>query len=117
VRELLLVIAIFALLAGGALALQTLPWETFAWAGAALVALGLAFSLPTAGRYHWLLWQALSARGVLRPRWYWNPTGQHRLLLPAERDRILPWFYAGAAGWLMTMSGCLALGVAYWLMG
>lgn len=114
-RELLLVLAIFLLLAGGATALQTVRWETFAWLGTGLVLAGLGFSLPCALRYHWLLWKHLSARGVLAPRWIWNPTAQHRLLLPAERGRVLPWFYAGAAGWGVTVLGCAIIGVAAWL--
>lgn len=114
-RELSLAMGIFALLAGGAFVLQTTRWETLGWAGAALVVLGLVCSVPCALWYHVLLWRHLAPRGRLERGWIWNPVRQHAHLTPAERDRVLPWFYAGAAGWGATMFGCALIGLAAWL--
>lgn len=85
------------------------------WVGGGLIVGGLVFSLPCAVRYHLLLYRTLSSRNALDRWWLLNPTGHHERLTSDERARVLPWFYAGAAGWVLSLVGCLLLGgVAVW---
>ena len=115
-RELLLVAAIFFGLAGIAWAVQNVQVLGLMYGGIILVLAGLVFSTPCAIWYHVLLYRALKPRGVLDKRWLWNPTGQHKWLLDDERARVLPWFYAGAAGWGASIVGCVLLAIAALMM-
>lgn len=109
-REVVLALALFVLLSGGAVAVQRASVTELLWVGGWLVVGGLVFSLPCAVRYHMLLHRALSPRGELKKWWLLNPTGHHVRLTDKERARVLPWFYAGAAGWTVSLGGCLLLG-------
>ena len=51
-------------------------------------------------------------RGALDKRWLWNPTGHHARLTEPERRRVMPWFYAGAVGWSVSIVGCVLAGLA-----
>ena len=111
-RETVLALGLFALLAGGSWAFRMASPLDLVWTGAFLVGGGLLFSLPCAVRYHLLLHRALAPRRALDTRWLWHPTGHHARLTEEERARVMPWFYAGAAGWGASMLGCLLLGAA-----
>lgn len=113
-REAVLALGLFALLTVTAWTIQTTTAMTLMSAGAALVVGGLLFSVPCAVRYHWSLYRTLAARGALPRHWIWQPTALHDRLHPAERARVLPWFYAGAAGWAAMMVGCALVGLAAW---
>jgi hypothetical protein len=109
-REVLIALLIFGVLAGGGLAVRTaialhLNILQFLYPGGILIVGGLVFSIPFAFWYHWKLYTTLGPRGDLSPRWIWSPTAQHVRLRPEERRRVLPWFYAGAAGWTICMLG------------
>ena len=114
-RELLIAGLVFGLLAGLGYAAHAADVIQLVYAGAILVGGGLFFSVPCAIVYHWALYRALKPRGELSPRWIWNPTGQHSKLLPAEEGRVLPWFYAGAAGWTVSVLGYVVLGLGAWV--
>ena len=115
-RETSLALAIFVGLAAIAWALELASWPMLLYGGGALILGGLAFSTPCAIVYHWRLYAALHPRGALDRRWLWNPTGQHGKLTEAERRRVMPWFYAGAAGWGASVVGCVFAGVAVFAM-
>lgn len=114
-RETVLALGLFVVLSAGAVAVQRASVLQLLWVGGGLVVCGLVFSLPCAVRYHVLLHRALSPRKALDRWWLLNPTAHHVRLTDAERARVLPWFYAGAAGWALSLGGCLLLGgVAIW---
>lgn len=116
VRETVLALGLFVLLSGGAIAIQGSSVSQLLWTGGGLVVGGLAFSVPCAVRYHLLLHRALSSRNALDRWWLLNPTAHHVRLTRPERAHVLPWFYAGAVGWALSLSGALLLGgVAIWI--
>ena len=108
--ELLIVIA---LVLGVALAAVT-PWTSLLVVGAATTAVGLAFGVATGFWYHVALARALSAVKALTPRWWLRPVPLHARLDAEGLQRVLPWFYAGAAGFVVTVVGMtlIALGIA-----
>ena len=75
-------------------------------AGAVAVLLGLGAGIPAGLAYHLLLFRALSTSGDLPPRWWWHPTRLHERLSDAGRRSVMPWFRAGAAGFLLAVAGC-----------
>lgn len=111
-REAALAISILLALCGVAWTLQAASWLLLLYVGVGLVLVGLAFSTPCAVMYHLRLYQALHPRGALDRRWLWNPTGQHGRLTGEERRRVMPWFYAGAVGWVVAVAGCLFAGAS-----
>lgn len=111
-RELTLAFALFATLAGVAFGVRSTGWDLLAYGGALMVMGGLLFSVPCAIRYHVLLYRTLSPRGELQRHWLRGPSRSHPRLRVEERRRVLPWFYAGAAGWSVAILGCVFLGVA-----
>ncbi len=111
-RELAVAAFLFLLLSATALAIRFASWTTLLVSGGLLIGGGLLFSLPCAVRYHVLLYRALRPRGALDRRWLFNPTGHHERLTEVERRGVMPWFYAGAAGWGVTMVGCVLAGIA-----
>jgi len=115
VREILLAGLVFGLLAGVGFALNGASMMELVYGGIILISAGLLFSLPCAVWYHWALYRALSPRGELSRRWIWNPTAQHSKLRPDELRRVLPWFRAGAAGWVVSVLGCILLGLGAWV--
>lgn len=114
-RETLLAIGLFGLLAASAAAVQFLDWTFWVWAGVACIAIGLVIGVPAGVWYHVVLHRALAPRGVLPKHWIWNPTGQHKLLTEGERPGVLGWFYVAAASWSVSVLGCVFIGVATWL--
>jgi hypothetical protein len=70
--------------------------------------------------YHLVLREALlpSKRGTRG--WLWSPVSRHADLDEPARRRVLPWFRAGAAGFLLCIAGIGMVGVAAiraWLAG
>jgi hypothetical protein len=70
------------------------------------VALGLAVGIPAGIGYHLALHRALIKRGNAGGGWWWRPTSYHTELSPDTRAGVMPWFRAGAAGFIVTLSGC-----------
>jgi hypothetical protein len=110
VLEVLLVLALVV----SAIVVAVVPWSWLLVAGTVTTAIGLAFGVATGLWYHIALARALSAASALTPRWWLRPTPLHERLDETGRGRVLPWFHAGAAGFLVTVVGIalIALGLA-----
>src|SRR5579885_2592688 len=111
VIELGVAFAVIALLVGSAFAVALLPWSFVFGAGLWLGAIGLVVGLPTGFWYHVALRRRLAARGGLPADWWWRPTAHHDRLDAADRRRVMPWFYAGAVGFVLTIAGCILAAV------
>lgn len=99
-------ILVVALALGAMMTLALVPWPWLLEAGALLTALGLLVGLPPALVYHLRLRAALLRQDALARRWWVEPARLHRHLGPADRRRVLPWFVAGAAGFVVVVVGC-----------
>jgi hypothetical protein len=75
-------------------------------AGAGAIALGMIGGVPAGLAYHFLLFRAMSRSGAAPNGWWWHPTAMHERLPEAARRSIMPWFRAGAAGFLLALVGC-----------
>ncbi len=105
-----LAITLFSLATG---ALLLLPWQTLVLTAGWLLAVGTALGLPTGVLYHVRLYQTLAPQRLLPDGWYWNPMQYNDLLQEGdERRRVMPWFWLGAAGFLLIAIGTVALGGA-----
>lgn len=115
-REILIGIGLCVVLFGGAFAVRSATMMQLLYSGSALVAGGLIFSMPFAVWYHVRLYRVLEPRGVL-PRWRWilNPTSYHSKLSEEESGTVLPWFYLGAFGWVVSVLGLVVLGLSIWV--
>ena len=105
---------VIALVVTGTLVV-TLAWTTLVLAGAGLIAIGFALGVPTGIYYHVALYRKLAPRDALPARWYWSPVRYHALLRDDERLSVLSWFYLGATGFLLIVTGgaVMALGLAF----
>lgn len=103
-------LALLLLLGAAGLALAVAP-ETLLVAGFWIVAGGLAFGVPTGLLYHLALRRALLRAGCLPPRWWWQPTSLHGAIPTAERRWVLGWCGAGAAGFAISVLGCVAVAI------
>jgi hypothetical protein len=97
----------------GVVSVAVVPWSWLLVAGAVTTGAGLAFGVATGLWYHIALARALLAVRALTPRWWLRPVPLHERLDAAGRQRVMPWFYAGAAGFAVTVAGMalVALGV------
>ena len=107
--ETLIVIGVATLLAVLGIAVPLLPAEWWIQAGYGCAALGLVLGIPTGFWYHVVLRRALAAQGDVPPRWWLRPVALHPRLGVAGRAAVLPWFYAGGLGFLVTVAGCGAI--------
>jgi len=73
---------------------------------------GLAFGVPTGAVYHIALRRALLGAQRLPARWWLHPTSLHDELPDAARTGVLAWCYAGALGFLATITGCGLVAIA-----
>jgi len=96
-----------ALALAGAAALVAV--EDLLAAGGWMVAAGFALGLPTGLVYHVLLRRAALEHGILEKGWYWRPTSFHERLPATSRGRFLPWFVAGAVGFMVVVIGIVAI--------
>ena len=106
--EIGLVAALVVLLAAGGLLAPLVSWGVVLQLGVASVAFGLVLGIPASLVYHVKLARVLAPRGELPPRWWFSPTPLHTRLRSAERRTVLRWFYAGGAGFVITLAGCVA---------
>jgi hypothetical protein len=109
-RELVLVLGIVALL-GGLSAVAVVDFYSVVAFGAVVCAAGFAFGIPSAVVYHVRLYRALAPRGALPASWYWNAVAYNHALTSVERARVLPWCYAGIAGFVVVILGMLPVAV------
>jgi hypothetical protein len=109
VLESLLVLAILAAVIGTSLLIPMITGPGVVIAGAICVLVGMLFGLPTGAWYHVKLHGVLAARDELRSGWWLHPTAFHARLHADERARVMPWFYAGGAGFGLIVLGCAAM--------
>lgn len=76
-----------------------------------LVVGGMLFGVPTGAVYHVLLRRALLKADALPERWWLQPTSLHGRLPPEQRFWVLGWCFLGAAGFVVTVIGCVAVGI------
>ena len=112
--EILVVLGVLAAMGGWVVATTRIPAETLLVAGFWLVLGGLVFGVPTGFLYHLLLRRSLLRRGALPARWWLQPTQFNAALPAADRRLVLGFCYAGAAGFLVTLLGCLVVGMGAW---
>jgi alkanesulfonate monooxygenase SsuD/methylene tetrahydromethanopterin reductase-like flavin-dependent oxidoreductase (luciferase family) len=98
----LLIVLILTLGAG---AVAVVPWSWLLVAGTVTTSVGLGFGVATGLWYHIALARVLAPMKALTPRWWLRPVPLHARLDEAGRQRVLPWFYAGAAGFFVTVAG------------
>jgi len=110
VFELLIVLALVI----GVIATAAIPWPSLFVAGMVTTGVGLVFGVATGFWYHVALARALAGANVLTPRWWVRPVPLHEHLDATGRRRVMPWFYAGAVGFVATVIGLVlvALSVA-----
>ena len=108
--ETAIAVGCLALLASIGVALSVAP-ESLLVAGFWLVAGGLAFGVPTGFVYHVALRRALLGAGCLPARWWWQPTALHAAIPPSERLWVLGWCGAGAAGFAVSVLGCVVVAI------
>jgi hypothetical protein len=99
-------LSVLGLLGLSLVVLYVPPMAVLATAGA-LTALGLVLGVPLGLYYHVVLRRELVRLSLLTPRWYMAPQKLHGALDEAGRGRVLPWFYAGGAGFLVIVLGLL----------
>ena len=104
--EALIVLGVVGLLLGLGLMAVLLPLETLLAIGAAMVALGLLLGLPAGTYYHVRLYRLLEAHGGVPRDFFWHPTRYHSAVPHAESRKFMPWFLAGAAGFVLILLGC-----------
>jgi hypothetical protein len=76
------------------------------YAGTCVTALGLFVGVAAGVVYHVALFRALAPLGILQSGWWWRPTSLHARLSSAQRRKVVPWFYTGAAGFFVALAGC-----------
>ena len=109
--ELFLALGICAAL-GAFAGLWLLAPVTLLWLGFWTTLAGLALGIPTGALYHLELQRSLSACSRLPERWWISPTSLHGALPPQDRARVLGWCAAGAAGFGVTVLGCVIVALA-----
>ena len=94
------------------------PWPALFTVGVLTTAIGLVFGVATGFWYHVALGRALVAVDALTPRWWLRPVPLHDRLDPAALRPIMPWFYAGAVGFVVTLVGIavivLSMALGFW---
>jgi len=107
VVEVLIALALVACL----FAAPLVAWTSLVMAGVLVTGAGLLFGVTTGLWYHIVLAKALVAAKAHTPGWWLRPVSLHERLDEAGRRRVMPWFYAGAAGFVVTVVGLILLGL------
>ena len=112
--EVLIVVSLVVAVLVGAV----IPWPSLLMVGVWTTGAGLVFGVATGFWYHVALGRALLAAKELTPRWWLRPVPLHERLDAADRQCVMPWFYAGATGFLVTVAGlalvALSVAVGVW---
>ena len=109
--EVLVVVGVLAALVGSAVMVALVPWTALFAVGLWSTAAGLALGVPTGFWYHIALVRSLRPAP---PKWWLRPVSFHGRLDAAGRRRVMPWFYAGAAGFVITVLGLVLVGISVW---
>ncbi len=112
--EILIVLCVFVAMAGWVLVTATVGVESLFVAGFWLVVGGLAFGVPTGLLYHLALRRSLLRQGPLPARWWLKPTQLNPQIPGPDRGLVLGFCYAGAAGFLVTLLGCIVVAIGAW---
>jgi hypothetical protein len=104
--EALVVLGVVAALCLLGVMAVVLPLETLVFVGVVCVATGIALGVPAGAYYHVKLYRYLAANGGVPRGFIWHPTRYHDALPTQTRRGILPWFFAGALGFLLILLGC-----------
>lgn len=86
-------------------------WHLLLEVGAICIAAGLLVAVPTGLVYHVVLYRRARLRGPVPERWWLRPVGLHAQLTRPDQRAVMPWFYSGAAGFLVAMLGCLLVAI------
>ena len=113
-NELGIVLGLLVALVGGAAILTYTPWDWLFGGGLALVGLGLLVGVPTGVWYHVRLYRAVRAKRAVPARWWVRPDKLHKELTDEERAVVMRPFYAGAAGFVISMLGCVFIAYGAW---
>jgi hypothetical protein len=75
------------------------------WTSVVVGSIGAALGLTSGFVYHARLWQALRVEGLGTKGMWLRPHHLHGKLSPERRQPVQRWFWAGATGFLLTMTG------------
>jgi hypothetical protein len=101
-----------AMIVLGAMAVL-LPLESLVFAGVACVVVGSIVGFPAGFYYHVQLYRCLARRGAVPRSFVWHPTRYHAELSAEERRDVLPWFVAGALGFVLIVFGYATLSLGF----
>jgi hypothetical protein len=108
------VLGLLAALVGGAAFLSYTPWDWLFGGGLLMSILGLMLGVPTGFSYHLRLYRSLRPRGALPPRWWISPHKLHPQLSDEEKRHVMRPFYYGAAGFVVSVVGCVLIAYGAW---
>ena len=109
--ELFVVVGVLVVLIVSAVVAALVPWTALFAFGVWSTAAGLALGVPTGFWYHVALARSLRPAP---PKWWLRPVSLHGRLDSAGRRRVMPWFYAGAVGFMVTVFGLVLVGISVW---
>ena len=91
-------------------------WSVLLVIGTAVAGLGFIAGVVAGIGYHVALHRALAPLGLLRPGWWWRPTGYNARLPDSKRRAVMSWYYAGvvslvidSAGGILILGGILIM--------
>jgi hypothetical protein len=96
----------------GYAAIGLVPGDVLVVSGQAVMLTSAAIGVPLELIYFALLAWALRANGSAPKGWYWRSFAHHHLLTRAQRNVVLPPFYAGALAFIG-----MSLGIALVVLG
>ncbi len=109
--ELLLIVGVLAVIVGITALFALVPWYLLFGAGCALIGLGMLLGVPTGFWFHVLLRRVMRERKIVMPMWWLKPMTVYEQLGAQDRRRVMPWLYAGGAGFVLAIAGCALFAV------
>ncbi len=111
VAELAIVLGMLGALLSVPAVLLWLPWEVVLESAVVAFLVGLLLGVPAGLLYHLRLY--LLARPRPTGRWWLHPTAHHGLLTAQTRPEVMFWFKLGAAGFVLTIAGCVLFAIGF----